>query len=57
LLMQCYARLGLRARALHQYRMCERILEQEYGTLPSPKTKSLYLKLLRDVGAARPESP
>jgi LuxR family transcriptional regulator, maltose regulon positive regulatory protein len=56
LLMQCYARLGLRARALHQYRMCERILEQEYGTLPSPKTKSLYLKLLRDVGSARPES-
>src|SRR5919107_3490034 len=26
LLMQCYARLGLRARALHQYRMCEQIL-------------------------------
>jgi len=60
LLMQCYARLGLRARALHQYRMCERILGQEYGTSPSPETRALYLKLLRDesaVRAARPESP
>jgi len=51
LLMQCYARLGLRARALHQYRMCEQILGQEYGTSPSPETRSLYLKLLRDESA------
>jgi DNA-binding SARP family transcriptional activator len=59
LLMQCYSRLGLRARALHQYRMCEQILEQEYGTSPSPETRSLYLKLLSDesgMRAARPES-
>src|SRR5918911_255844 len=48
LLMQCYTCLGLRARALHQYRMCEQILGQEYGTSPSPETRSLYLKLLRD---------
>jgi len=26
LLMRCYARLGLRGRALHQYRMCQQIL-------------------------------
>jgi LuxR family transcriptional regulator, maltose regulon positive regulatory protein len=51
LLMQCYANLGLRARALHQFRMCEQILGQEYGTSPSPKTRSLYLKLLRDQSA------
>jgi DNA-binding SARP family transcriptional activator len=51
LLMQCYARLGLRARALHQYRMCEQILGQEYGTSPSPETRSLYVKLLRDWSA------
>jgi DNA-binding SARP family transcriptional activator len=36
LLMRCYVRLGLRARALHQYRLCERVLGQEYGTVPSP---------------------
>lgn len=51
LLMQCYASLGLRARALHQFRMCEQILGQEYGTLPSPKTRSLYLRLLSDESA------
>ena len=51
LLMQCYARLGLRARALHQFRMCEQILGQEYGTSPSPETRSLYTKLLRDQSA------
>ena len=51
LLMQCYARLGLRARALHQFRMCEQILGQEYGTSPSPETRSLYLRLLSDESA------
>jgi DNA-binding SARP family transcriptional activator len=51
LLMRCYARLGLRARALHQFRMCEQILGQEYGTSPSPETRSLYTKLLRDQSA------
>jgi LuxR family maltose regulon positive regulatory protein len=48
LLMQCYARLGLRARALHQYRMCEQLLSQEYDTSPSPETRSLYMRLLKD---------
>jgi LuxR family maltose regulon positive regulatory protein len=60
LLMQCYACLGLRARALHQYRMCERILGHEYGSSPSLETRSLYLKLLRDesgVRASGSESP
>ena len=52
LLMQCYAlALGLRARALHQFRMCEQILGREYGTLPSPETRSLYLRLLSDESA------
>jgi DNA-binding SARP family transcriptional activator len=51
LLMQCYACLGLRARALHQYKMCEQILRQEYSTSPSPETRDLYLKVLRDESA------
>lgn len=46
LLMRSYVRLGLRARALHQYRLCERTLGQEYGTSPSPETQSLYGSLL-----------
>jgi DNA-binding SARP family transcriptional activator len=48
LLMRCYSHLGLRARALRQYRLCERILRQEYGTTPSPETHNLYRSLLTE---------
>ena len=48
LLMRCYARLGLRGRALDQYRICEKILGQEYGTSPSSETQSLYASILRE---------
>ena len=41
LLMRCYVKLGLRGRALRQYRLCEKILRQEYGTVPSPETHAL----------------
>ncbi len=47
-LMRCYVSLGLRDRALRQYRLCEETLLQQYGTAPSPETRSLYLSLLRD---------
>ncbi len=47
-LMQCYARLGLRGRALRQYRLCERTLGREYGMFPSPETYALYERLLKD---------
>jgi LuxR family maltose regulon positive regulatory protein len=46
LLMRCYARLGMRGRALRQYRLCEKILGQEYGTAPSAETTALYESLL-----------
>jgi DNA-binding SARP family transcriptional activator len=42
LLMLCHARLGLRGRALRQYRLCERALVQEYGVFPSPEISALY---------------
>ena len=48
LLMRSYAQLGLRGRALRQYRLCERILGQEYGTAPSPETRALYRGLLTE---------
>ncbi len=48
LLMRCCARLGMRNMALRQYRLYEKILEQEYGTAPSPETRSLYKSLLKD---------
>ncbi len=48
LLMRSYSRLGLRGRALRQYRLCERILKQEYGTAPSSETQALYRSLLTE---------
>ena len=50
-LMRCYVSLGLRGRALRHYRLCEEVLEQEYGTAPSPETRSLYSNLLGDESA------
>lgn len=50
LLMRCYTRMGQRGRALRQYRLCERVLVQEYGTSPSPETRSLYRSLLENEG-------
>ena len=41
-LMVYYVRLGLRGRALHQYRLCRRILEHTCDTEPSPETEALY---------------
>src|SRR3712207_1934978 len=41
-LMRSYSCLGLRGRALRQYRLCERILRQEYGSAPSAETQALY---------------
>jgi DNA-binding SARP family transcriptional activator len=50
-LIRCYVGLGLRGRALHHYRLCEEVLEQEYGTAPSQETRSLYSSLLGDETA------
>jgi DNA-binding SARP family transcriptional activator len=46
LLMSCYVGLGQRGRALRQYRLCERILAQEYGTAPSPEIQDLYRAIM-----------
>ncbi len=51
LLMRCYVGLGLRGRALRHYRLCEEVLEQEYGTTPSSETRSLYSSLLGNESA------
>jgi DNA-binding SARP family transcriptional activator len=48
LLMRCYAQLSLWEKALRQYRLCERILKQEYGTAPTSETQVLYASLLSE---------
>jgi DNA-binding SARP family transcriptional activator len=51
LLMECYVRLGQRARALRQYRLCEQALENECGTTPSSEIRALYVSILKDGGS------
>jgi DNA-binding SARP family transcriptional activator len=46
MLMRSYWRIGLRGRALRQYRLCERILSQEYGSVPSAETQALYRSII-----------
>ena len=51
-LMVYYVRLGLRGRALHQYRLCRRILVHTCDMEPSPETEALYGSLFS--GPAEP---
>jgi len=46
LLMECQARLGLRGRALRQYRLLEGMLKRDWETAPQPETRNLYQRLL-----------
>jgi DNA-binding SARP family transcriptional activator len=51
LVMRCYARTGARSQALRQYRVCRRILAQEYQAAPEPTTEALFRRLLTDPAA------
>lgn len=51
LAMRCYARMGARSQALRQYRVCRRILAQEYQAAPEPTTDALFRRLLTDPAA------
>lgn len=41
-LMFCYLTLGDRSKALQQYEVCERILQDELAVEPTPETQALY---------------
>jgi len=47
LLMLAYAHTGNRAKAVAQYRHCERILDSELGVAPMPETQELHRELVR----------
>ena len=51
-LMAHYARMGLRTRALHQYRICQRILAAEFAIEPEAATQELYQQLCRGEAPA-----
>ena len=42
LVMQCYVRLGERAQALHQFRLCADLLRTEFDAAPEPATVALF---------------
>jgi len=48
LLMECFARLGQRGRALRQYGMCERSLAGAWDAEPSPETRAIYSGILEE---------
>ena len=50
LLMECFVRLGQRARALRQYKLCEGALRHEYDLAPSPETQAFHASILKDGG-------
>jgi DNA-binding SARP family transcriptional activator len=45
-LMHCYASLGLRIRALEQYRLCQKVLRYQFGINPSSETQTLYREII-----------
>lgn len=56
-LMRLYNQSGDRANALQIYHRCMTVLREELGVDPSPTTRKLYEKLLREEEPARTEAP
>jgi len=48
LTMRCHVRLGERAQALRQYRVCEQILASEFEARPEPTTYALFEQVRLD---------
>lgn len=53
-LMQLYAWAGQRAAALHQYRECVQVMEQELGVAPLEETTRLYQAIKENQPPPRP---
>jgi DNA-binding SARP family transcriptional activator len=50
LAMRCYVRIGQRAQALRQYRICREVLALEFDARPEESTEELYLLVRTDPG-------
>jgi DNA-binding SARP family transcriptional activator len=48
LVMRCHVRLGERAQALRQYRVCQQILAKEFEARPEPLTNALFDRVRLD---------
>jgi DNA-binding SARP family transcriptional activator len=51
LIMRCHVRLGQRAQALRQFRICEEILQTEFDAIPEPVTLILFDEIRLDPAA------
>jgi DNA-binding SARP family transcriptional activator/tetratricopeptide (TPR) repeat protein len=56
-LMRLYAWVGQRSAALHQYRECARVLDQELSVAPLDATTHLYEGILENRVPVRPRPP
>lgn len=50
LAMRCHARLGERAQALRDYRLCQTVLRTEFDAEPEPATFALFERIRLDPG-------
>ncbi len=50
MVMRTYVRLGARAQALRQYKLCRLILQDEFGAVPEPATERLFNLIRMDPG-------
>ena len=51
LVMRCHVRLGERAQALRQFRVCQHVLSAEFAACPEPLTIRLYEQIKLDPGS------
>jgi DNA-binding SARP family transcriptional activator len=51
LVMRCHVRLGERAQALRQFRLCTAILRSEFDAPPEPETLQLFEAIRLDPGS------
>jgi len=48
--MRCYVRVGQRAQALRQYRICREVLALEFDARPEESTEELYRLVRTEPG-------
>ena len=54
LLMECYVRLGLRTRALDQYRLCSHMLRRLHDTEPALELRTFYDRIRTEATKLSP---
>jgi DNA-binding SARP family transcriptional activator len=53
-MMRCFALLGQRSQAFHQYELCAQMVRTRFDTRPEPATQELYERIRLDPGSIEP---